>query len=182
MSERSNPMNTIKWIIVITVTAIHLPASSLNAEYLYDDVETLQGLSGLYLYVHSLPPRADELGLTQEQILADVDTQLRSAGIPVASYSACCDLPGSPYLFVGIGLVDGPQEDVYAVTAHLELRQVCSLEKSPEQSYHATTWMRGETILVEERSLASDLQELLHGWVRMFIYDYRFANRNKEGA
>jgi hypothetical protein len=173
-------MRTVKWLIVITTLTIHITASWVNAEYIYDDVETLRGMNSLFLYVHSLPPQAEEFGLTQEQIQSNVDAQLRSAGVPVVSYRECCDIPGSPYLFVGIGLVDNPQHDIYAVTAHLELRQVSSLEREPESSYHATTWMRGETELVEATSLESAVQNLLHGWVKMFIYDYWSVNNKKE--
>ena len=172
-------MRAIKWAMVISTVTIQLTTSRVNAEYIYDDVETLRGINSLYLYVHSLPPQAEEFGLTQEQIQSDVKTQLQSAGIPVASYRECCDIPGSPYLFVGIGLVDNPQYDIYAVTAHLELRQVSSLEREPESSYHAITWMRGETELVEATTLESAVQDLLHGWVKMFIYDYWSVNNKK---
>jgi hypothetical protein len=173
-------MKAIKWIIVITIVALHITASWVNAEYIYDDVETLRGIKSLFLYVHSLPPQAEESGLTEEQIRSDVDTQLRSAGIPVVSYRECCDIPGSPYLFVGIGLVNGTKHDIYAVTAHLELRQVSSLEREPESSYHATTWMRGETVLADATTLESAVQDLLEGWMNMFIYDYWTVNNKKK--
>jgi hypothetical protein len=174
-------MKAMRWVLVITTAVILITASGVNAEYIFDDVETLRGMNSLFLYVHSLPPRAEEFGLTQEQILSDVETQLQSAGIPVVSYRECCDIPGSPYLFVGIGLVNDAKDDIYAVTAHLELRQICSLDREPEATYHATTWMRGETELVEATTLESAVQGLLHGWVKMFIYDYRSVNNRKEG-
>ena len=175
-------MRAIKWIIVITIAAIHITASIVNAEYIFDDVETLRGMNSLFLYVHSLPPQAEEFGLTQEQIQSDVEAQLQSAGIPVVSYRECCDIPGSPYLFVGIGLVNGTQPDIYAVTAHLELRQVSSLEREPESTYHATTWMRGETVLAQATTLESDLKDLLKGWIKMFIYDYWSVNNRNKGT
>ena len=173
-------MRAIKWIIVITIVAIHITASAVNAEYIFDDVETLRGINSLFLYVHSLPPQAEEFGLTQEQIRTDVEPQLQSAGIPVVSYRECCDIPGSPYLFAGIGLVNGAKDDIYAVTAHLELRQVSSLERAPELSYHATTWMRGETVLADATTLKSTLQDLLEGWLNMFTYDYWSVNNKKK--
>jgi len=175
-------MRALQWMMVITAAVIQITASGVSAEYIFDDVETLRGMNSLFLYVHSLPPRAEEFGLTQEQILSDVETQLQSAGIPVVSYRECCDIPGSPYLFVGIGLVNGAKDDIYAVTAHLELRQVSRLERDPESSYHATTWMRGETEVVEAITLESAVQDLLHGWVKMFIYDYWSVNNKKEGT
>ena len=169
-------------MVITTANLCTITASWVNAEYIFDDVETLRGMNSLYLYVHSLPPQAEEFGLTQEQIQSDVDTQLQSAGIPVVSYRECCDIPGSPYLFVGVGLVNGAQPDIYAVTAHLELRQVSSLEREPESSYHATTWMRGETELVEATTLESDAKDLLHGWIKMFIYDYWSVNNRNKGT
>jgi hypothetical protein len=175
-------MRTVKWVMVITTAVMQITASRVNAEYIFDDVETLRGMNSLFLYVHSLPPQAEAFGLTQEQIQSDVDAQLQSAGIPVVSYRECCDIPGSPYLFVGIGLVNGTQPDIYAATAHLELRQVSSLEREPESTYHATTWMRGETVLAQATTLESDLKDLLKGWIKMFIYDYRSVNNRNEGS
>ena len=175
-------MRTMKLVLVIMAAVIQITATSANGEYIYDDVETLRGINSIFLYVHSLPPQAEGFGLTQEKIQSDVKTQLQSAGVSVASYRECCDIPGSPYLFVGVGLVDNPQHDIYAVTAHLELRQVSSLEREPESSYHATTWIRGETELVEATTLESAVQDLLHGWVKMFIYDYWSVNEKKEGT
>jgi len=175
-------MRTIKWVMVIMAAVTQITATSVHGEYIYDDVETLRGINSIFLYVHSLPPQAEEFGLTQEQIQSDVKTQLQSAGVSVASYRECCDIPGSPYLFVGIGVVDDPKHDIYAVTAHLELRQVTSLEREPESSYHATTWMRGETELVEATTLESAVQDLLEGWIRMFVYDYWSVNDKKKGT
>lgn len=168
--------------MVIAALLFNLHVPPVNADYIFDDVETLQGITSFFVYVHSLPPQAEVFGLSREKILSDVETQLRQAGITVVSYGACCDTPGSPYLFVGVGLINDDQGDRYAATVHLALRQVCSLERKPELSYHATTWMRGETVLVEAASLAAAVQDLLDGWVNMFIYDYRSANKRKEGT
>jgi hypothetical protein len=123
-----------------------------------------------------LPAEAKAVGLTSEMIRADTVSILQAADIKVASYSDWYDLPGSPYLFIGIGVLKNPTSPTYATTVHLELRQIATLERAPDTSFHVATWTRGETIFAEESMVESDVRNLLKDWIEMFIYDYSTAN------
>ncbi len=172
-------MRTVKWITAFILAFCYFIPPSANADYIFDDVETLRGIASLYVYVHNLPPDLEEFGFTREKIQSDVIAKLEAADIEVLSYNACCETPGAPYLFVGIGMLRDNISDRWAATAHIELRQVVNLKREPNVSYHATTWMRGETIFVDNQNAVSEVQDLLEGWIRMFTYDFSLANNNR---
>ena len=170
-------MSTVKWGTVLMFIFFCLITPSEKAEYIFDDVDTMSGITSLYVYIHPLPPDAKEFGFTKEKIRADVVSRLEAADIAVLSYNACCEAPGAPYLFIGIGLLPDTTCNKWAFTVHIELRQVVNLEREPDVSYHATTWMRGESIFIDDQTPEGEVQHHLYGWVKMFIYDLVSANR-----
>jgi len=172
-------MKQLQRVFVIALGALHLMVSCACADYVFDDVDTLRGIKNLFLYVHTLPPEAVKLGLTAEKVKSDISETLKAAGIETVSYNDCCETPGAPYLFIGIGMVPDNRCNGYAATVHIELRQVVNLEREPELSYHATTWTRGQTVVVEEQAAEREVQKLLRSWIGMFIYDYQSVNREK---
>ena len=122
-------------------------------------------------------PDAKEFGFTEEKVRSDVVSKLEAADIEVLSYNACCETPGAPYLFVGIGILRDNTCERWAATVHIELRQLVNLEREPDVSYHATTWIRGETIFVDNQNAVSEIQNLLEGWIGMFTYDFSLTNK-----
>jgi len=170
-------MSTVKWVTAFILVFCYFITPSANADYIFDDVETLRGITSLYVYDHNLPPELEEFGFTREKIQSDVIAKLEAAGIEVLSYNACCETRGAPYLFVGIGMLRDNTSERWTSTVHIELRQVVNLEREPDVSYHATTWMRGETIFVDNKNATSEVQNLLEGWIGMFIYDFSLTNK-----
>jgi hypothetical protein len=170
-------MRTVKWVTAFVLVFCYFITPSANADYIFDDVETLRGITSLYVYVHNLPPDLEEFGFTREKMQSDVIAQLEAADIEVLSYNACCETPGAPYLFIGIGMLRDNTSEKWASTVHIELRQVVNLERDSDFSYHATTWMRGETIFVDKQNAAREVQNLLKGWIGMFTYDFSLANK-----
>jgi hypothetical protein len=173
-------MKQLQRVILIALATLNLTLSCASADYIFDDVDTLRGINRLFLYVHGLSPEALKLGLTTEKLEADISSVLQAAGIETVTYNDCCNTPGAPYLFVGIGMVPDSRCNGYAATVHLELRQVANLEREPELSYHATTWTRGQTIVVEEQMAEQAVQKLVRSWIGMFIYDHHSANRESK--
>jgi len=173
-------MKRLQRVMIIVLGALNLMLPCASADYVFDDVDTLRGINRLFLYVHGLSPEALKLGLTTEKIEADISSVLQAAGIETVTYNDCCDTPGAPYLFIGIGMVPDSRCNGYAATVHLELRQVANLEREPELSYHATTWTRGQTIVVEEQMAEQAVQKLLRSWIGMFIYDHQSVNRESK--
>ena len=174
---RRKHMSTVKWVTALILVLCYFIAPPAHADYIFDDVETLRGITSLYVYVHNLSPDLEELGFTREKIQSDVIAKLEAADIQVLSYNTCCETPGAPYLFVGIGMLRDNISERWSSTVHIELRQVVTLEREPDVSYHATTWMRGETIFVDNQNAAKEVQNLLEGWIKMFTYDFSLANK-----
>jgi hypothetical protein len=174
---RRKHMRAVKWGTAFILVLCYFNTPSAKADYIFDDVETLRGITSLYVYVHNLPPDLEEFGFTREKIQSNVVEKLEAADIQVLSYNACCETPGAPYLFVGIGMLRDTTSARWTATVHIELRQVVNLEREPDVSYHATTWMRGETIFVDNQNAASEVQNLLEGWIKMFTYDFSLANK-----
>ena len=170
-------MGRLKWVIALTVVFLYMITPTVKADYIFDDVDTLRGITSLYVYVHALPPDAKEFGFTEEKIRSDVVSKLEAANIQVLSYNSCCETPGAPYLFIGIGMLPDSTCNKWAFTVHIELRQVVNLEREPDLSYHATTWIRGETIFIDDQTPLREVQNHLEGWIKMFIYDLVSANR-----
>jgi len=169
-------MTYIKQFILIIPLFLLLVLPGVNAEYSFEDGETLRGIESLFIFIQSLPREAQEFGLTRESIQKDVVARLKLAGIKIASYNEWYDVPGSPYLFIGIGILPLPQHGDFTTTIHLELRQIAELKRNPELSYHTTTWMRGETLYVKEEELEIEIRDSLNDWLDLFLYDYLTVN------
>ena len=170
-------MDRLKWVIALTAVFFYIIAPPVKADYIFDDVDTLRGITSLYVYIHALPSDAKKFGFTEEKVRSDVVSKLEAADIQVLSYNSCCETPGAPYLFIGIGMIPDSTCNKWAFTVHIELRQVVNLEREPDLSYHATTWIRGETILIDDQTPEREVQNHLKGWVNMFTYDLVSANR-----
>ncbi len=169
-------MKYIKQVILITPVFLLLVLPCVNAEYSFEDIETLRGIKSLFIFIQSLPREAQAFGLTREKMQKDIVSKIEMAGIKVVSYNDWYDVPGSPYLFIGIGILPLPQHGDFTTTIHLELRQIADLKRNPELSYHATTWMRGETLYVKEAGLKSVVRDSLNDWLDLFLYDYLTVN------
>ena len=170
-------MNILKWVIAFFLVLCCYATPLVRGEYIFDDVDTLRGITSLYVYVHSLPQDAKKFGFTEEKIRSDLVSKLEAADIQVLSYNSCCETPGAPYLFIGIGMLPDSTCNKWAFTVHIELRQVVNLEREPDLSYHATTWIRGETIFIDDQTPLKEVQHHLYGWIKMFTYDLVSANR-----
>ena len=76
-------MRTVKWVTAFILAFCYFIPPSANADYIFDDVETLRGIASLYVYVHNLPPDLEEFGFTREKIQSDVIAKLEAADIEV---------------------------------------------------------------------------------------------------
>lgn len=62
----------------------------------------LVGLRGVGVVVEEMVPKAENLGLTAEQIKTGVELRLRKAGIRVLTEKETLESPGMPYLYVNV--------------------------------------------------------------------------------
>lgn len=64
--------------------------------------ETLRGLPGVAVVIEPLHPTTERDGLKRSQLLAEVEQQLKDAGIRVLTQEEWKATPGAPYLYVNV--------------------------------------------------------------------------------
>ena len=100
----SGPLSTTPLMIVIVVVALVAPAIGQGDP---SADETLRGLTGVNVLVEDLPvePAAEQVGLTPATLRADIETQLREAGIHVLTDDEWQAAPGRPWLFIRVRII-----------------------------------------------------------------------------
>lgn len=88
-------------VVALVVAFLLLPAVSIAGS---EEVHKrgLRGLKGVYVAVE-MDPQAERLGLTEAQILTDVELRIRKAGVRVLTMKELAETPGLPYLSLRIG-------------------------------------------------------------------------------
>lgn len=138
--------------------------------------ETLRRLPGLQVVIGGITPEAEQDGLHKDAIQADVERQLRLAGITVLSKSAAAATSTAPYVYVSVGLLKSTDLDVYGWSLQVTVKQVVTL--ASEQRAVATTWSTGLVGVSSIRFLSqlrSDIKEL----VDTLISDWIAANAKR---
>jgi hypothetical protein len=138
-------MKNNKSILVIIVLAASL---SLNPRALGQDDEatrpTLRGLQGIFVHVEPLAPQIEKGGLTKNQIQADTELKLKSAGISVLTREEFLKLSGHPYLYVSVNIsVLKTQITRYLFYIRIELNQEVVLVRAPDTKVSTVTWSAG---------------------------------------
>lgn len=96
---------------------------------------TLRGIAALSLVIEDVDPEAETDGLTRRDLQAEVESQLRRAGIPV--------LPGTPeHLYVNVNAMKR-DNGLYAYAISVEFKQMLSLVREPQTTIIAPTWSVG---------------------------------------
>jgi len=142
------------------------------------DVESLRGISSLYVLVENLR-HADELrGLTVQDIRRDVELRLRMAGIKVLTEEEMLSTM-SPYLYVNVIVVpsrDRPGLVVFAISC--ELKQMVTVTRDSSITTMAATWDTGEAGLVGSDN-TDRIRNHINDLVDEFINAYLSVNPKK---
>ena len=170
-----------RWsLIIIALFLTFLASNSISRGLsISDEHKSLQGLKGLYVVIRTLPTGIQGKGVTQEQILTDVESQLRLAGIKVVSKEEIFSIPGQPWLSVDAR--GGLQPDGLASwTILVELHQVVNLSRDPEiKDILAITWSAGSYGTVGQDNLGTIRTEI-KGLIDVFINDFLSVNPKGE--
>jgi hypothetical protein len=133
------------WIVVIVIVATLI---TLNPSTWGQDDETtrptLRGLQGVFVHVEPLDPQVEQDGLTKNQIHADTESKLKSAGIKVLTREEFLKLSGHPYLYIGVNIsMLKTQITRYLFYIRIELNQEVVLVRTPETKLSTVTWSAG---------------------------------------
>jgi hypothetical protein len=135
--------------------------------------ESLRGLSGVYVYVHPVEKDVEAGGLSTNQIQKVVETQLRTAGIPLQSEPQTAN--GSANLVVIINTVKHPQ-GAYIYDVEVSLLQEVHLTRLQDpEPFPSQTW--GAKALGLTSANRMDLiLEPLKARLADFVADYLAVN------
>ena len=141
--------------------------------------ESLRGLGGVAPRVERIAPDAQQRGLDEMSIYADVEQRLGKAGIKVLTAGQVSQEPGSPVLYIRVNARQSYDAPVYAVSVTVALLQdAVAARDSNLKLREAKTWDAGymrtydPASLGQARAVVSDL-------VDEFIRDWTAANPKK---
>lgn len=141
--------------------------------------ETLRGLVGVAVTIEDLAPDAERDGLTENQLQADVEHQLRQAGIRVLMDDERRRTPGTPVLSVRVGTYKSG--DVYSLCIELSLLQATVLKREPHLERLTATW-RARGVGSGGARRLHDARRVVAGYIDRFISAYLSVNPSAHPA
>ena len=132
------------WNVMVVVWCLSVMcAAPVWAEDTDISRATLAGLQGVHVIVEEMQANvlkyAKRFGLTQAQVLQDVEGRLRRGGIRTVTGDEWLAVPGRPILYVNINTHE-TEKYWYAYDVKVELRQVVTLVSDPQVKTMAVTW------------------------------------------
>ena len=134
--------------------------------------DTLRGLPGIEIEVDSLAPEAERDGLTRTAIHADVERQLRAAGITIYASQQENQSPAKAYLYVHVNALKISRQAGYVVAVQVHLRQTVRSLASESNIVNAMTWDTHNVLSVQTSSLQRVRTEI-RDYVDQFVQDWR---------
>jgi hypothetical protein len=187
-------------VIIVALLVFDAPVYSFNDTP--KSRETLQGVAPIYVVIEGITPVLEQNGMSARQLKADMESQLRKAGIPVSTTRKGKDTAGSfpGGLHVRINALKSNMLksefyiDYYAISISVELIQRClpltnnfisrASEKDIGPSYlsshsaSACTWSTNNIYLAGEKRITA-IQDCVRELVGHFIKAYVFVNSKR---
>jgi hypothetical protein len=131
---------------------------------------TLRGIKEVNVVIESIEPEIQSLGLTQDQVKADVEAKLREANVAVSP-----DIErGRPALYLYVQVIRPEKLNRLFYSISLSVLQNVVLERDPNVKTNTDTWLvRMLGMSSGTEAIRSDIRSLLD----QFIEDYRKANQ-----
>jgi hypothetical protein len=137
--------------------------------------QTLRGIKGVMVVVTGISPDAEREGLKRADLLADVESRLKQAGIRVLSRNERFQAPGQPHLYVRF--IDQKRTDMelYAISIAVHLEQHVRLTRDAKVLVPAETWGMTGVVSVGAKELQS-VRRLVVEYVDLFVESMNAAN------
>ena len=161
-------------ILTTIVTLFCLSSTQASAHMPPKAKETLRGLLGVAVVVEPLHPTTERDGLTQHQLLTEVEQQLKNAGIRVLTQEEWKKTPGAPYLYVNVAALK-KSYGLYAYAIEVCLNQLVMLMRDQQTQEFAETWETREVGTVGKKQLPT-VRNSVAAHVAIFIRDYFTVN------
>lgn len=142
-----------------------------------DTATTLTGLDGVYIFVEPLAPEAEERGITDVVLGAEVELRLREAGIPVLYPTPDGrQALGTPTLYLQVTALVGEHIDECVYAIRLELTQDVRLAHAEDApAFPAATWGIGG-VGTAGREWRQALIDDVIGFTDQFVESYVAVN------
>ena len=171
-------MKNIKYrsyLATVVFTILALASFSTAVSHSMQE-ESFRGLKGVYVSVERLDPRIEKDGLTDDQVRADVVSQLRLAGIKVLSKKEWFDMEGSPYLYVNANILKLQETEEYVYSVNISLKQNVYPARNAIEISGAATWTMGGVVGITPH--LNQIRDSVGSQVKEFIKVYMSANPN----
>jgi len=157
--------------LVLSSILVSGAVASENDDY---SVQTLRGLSGIYILVTSESPDLVNSGITRETVLRETKQAFDNSGINILSLKESFQEKGRPYLEVDITTAKTPAGDI-GYSLEVSLNQEVRLTRT-SIIVHTQTWRARETGGIKEGELPSLLGRT-RALVERFAEDYDVAQK-----
>ena len=140
-----------------------------------NDRESLRDLDGVRIEVEPLPPFVIEQGLSAENLAAEIQTQLRRAGVKVLSMGEF--RTGDPHLQI-VMTVSDVQGQLVASRVEVNFVQICFLRRNPLVTFNrARTWTATTAVSIGPTAgTAARVRRDVMRQIDQFVEDYKQVN------
>jgi hypothetical protein len=138
---------------------------------------TLVGLTGVHVVVYDMSGEEKREGLTRSSLQAELEQQLRLAGLRPLGASEALSSAGRPTLELRLSLArsrEAPQLYVYSV--ELALRQEIRLARDRTIDSFAITWSDPPQVGTVEPARLSVVRDAVRAKVKQFLAAWQAAN------
>jgi hypothetical protein len=134
---------------------------------------SLSGLGAVFVLVEDLPDGTKLRGLSKNEIQAEVERRLHVAGLRVVTAEESARLPGGPYLYVKLNLVDHG----HAASVDVQLTQGALLVRNGQFMPSTITWSRSALL---SKPTAQNIRDAVNDRVDAFVNAWLAVNPQRK--
>ena len=170
MTRRSQLVACLTMVLLLVAPSLNWAVNGKSNQ------ASLRGLGGVGVLVEKLAPEIEKEGLVRDKLQAEVELQLRAAGIKVLTKEALGKAPGEPVLYINVNVNTAKTEaDIFPYSIDAVLLQKVTLVRGPELTTHAVTWSAGGVGSIS-KELVGQLRTSVEDIVDLFVRAYKAEN------
>jgi hypothetical protein len=163
-----------RWIARGGMLAFALAAAATTASAQNDEIKSFRGLPGVGVQVQGLTERSnDPAVMTTTAIQADLEAQLRQAGIRVLTRAEVAQFPSRPSLKIELGFLQTPT-GISFYEVFISMNQWAVL--SSGQGLSVRTWVDADSEWTAGTDRDRRVRDAIKEEVNRFINAWRLAN------
>jgi hypothetical protein len=166
-----------RWFVWCLVASTAWSLAPRSAAAVDTQLAALAGLSGVYIVAEPQGEKRALEGITANLLVSDVGERLRGAGIHTYTAQEMRTAPGSPFVYVRLGMVRRKDGGTFVYNLALQLQQMATLTRKADAVLFAATWQSGGAVgIAGPTDRVQLVRRALREQVDQFILAYRTAN------